>query len=414
MDTGTKLLFDYLRDVIYDPENAKLDLDSLSEDLCEIGKGMQYFADCVTEMTSFAKSLAKGELDVKPPSPQNEIAAPLKTLHATLKHLSWQAKQVAQGDYKQRIDFMGEFAQAFNTMTEQLEFQRETLLKEIENRRQKAQALEQSNNLFEAVTTQISQWILVIDTTTSDWLYLNHDIESVINDPQSEPVLRLWINQQAKSRFEDRIPYTTKFELPGADGIQYFLVEIYPLTWYEHDSLAFVFSDISVESKQMQNLQNAAYTDKMTKLFNRLYGMQILSKWVDDKIPFMLCFADMDNLKYVNDRFGHLEGDKYIISVAKALQSFSPDAVLCRVGGDEFMLLAKGWHIDDAKNQMERLREDLADSGSAEGVLYNQSFSFGFTEVGPDNSLTMSEILRTADERMYEYKRLHKMKRKYY
>ena len=414
MDTSTKLLFDYLRDVIYDPENAKLDLDNLPEDMREFGKGMQYFADCVIEMTSFAKSLSKGELDVKPPSPENEIAAPLKALHATLKHLSWQAKQVAQGDYKQRIDFMGEFAQAFNTMTEQLEFQREELLKEIESRRQKAQALEQSNNLFEAVTTQISQWILVIDGTTLDWLYLNHDVESVINDPQCEPALRLWINQQVKSKFESHIPYTTKFELPGGDGIQYFLVEIYPLTWYEHDSLAFVFSDISVESKQMQNLQNAAYTDKMTKLFNRLYGMQMLSKWVDEKMPFILCFTDMDNLKYVNDRFGHLEGDRYIIAVAEVLQKFSPDAVLCRVGGDEFMLLAKGWHIEDAKNRMESLREALANSGSAEGILYNQSFSFGFTEVGADNSLTMSEILRTADERMYEYKRLHKMKRKYY
>jgi GGDEF domain-containing protein len=216
----------------------------------------------------------------------------------------------------------------------------------------------------------------------------------------SEPALRLWINQQVKRTFESHIPYTTKFELPGADGIQYFLVEIYPLTWYEHDSLAFVFSDISVESKQMQNLQNAAYTDKMTKLFNRLYGMQMLSKWMDEKTPFILCFTDMDNLKYVNDRFGHLEGDRYIVAVAEVLQKFTPEAILCRVGGDEFMLLAKHWSIEN--------------SGSAEGVLYNQSFSFGFTEVEADNSSTMSEILRTADERMYEYKRLHKMKRKYY
>ena len=61
MDTGTKLLFDYLRDVIYDPENAKLDFENLPKDMHEFGKGMQYFADCVIEMTSFAKSLSKGE-----------------------------------------------------------------------------------------------------------------------------------------------------------------------------------------------------------------------------------------------------------------------------------------------------------------------------------------------------------------
>ena len=127
MNLSAKILFEYLRDVIYDPAHAKLDLDKLPEDFLELGKGMQYFASCALEATALSKALSKGDLNVKLPSSENELAAPLKNLHANLKHLTWQAQQVAQGDYQHRIDYLGEFAGAFNTMIEQLE--RRTMMK---------------------------------------------------------------------------------------------------------------------------------------------------------------------------------------------------------------------------------------------------------------------------------------------
>jgi signal transduction histidine kinase len=73
------------------------------------------------EVNELAKSLSKGDLTGKLPPPDNELASPLKSLHASLKHLTWQAQQIAQGDYQQRVSFMGDFAAAFNTMAVQLE-----------------------------------------------------------------------------------------------------------------------------------------------------------------------------------------------------------------------------------------------------------------------------------------------------
>ena len=64
--------------------------------------------------------MSVGNFDCALPSPDNEIAASLKSLHASLKHLTWQAQQVAKGDYNQRVDFMGDFSIAFNNMIEQL------------------------------------------------------------------------------------------------------------------------------------------------------------------------------------------------------------------------------------------------------------------------------------------------------
>jgi signal transduction histidine kinase/ActR/RegA family two-component response regulator len=120
-------LFKYLRDVMYAPSKASLDLRRIPDDLQTLGKGLQFFCECAMESASLAKSLSKGVLGVPLPSRQNEMAAPLKSLHATLSHLTWQTQQVAKGDYSQRVNFMGDFADAFNTMIQQLDERWKTL-----------------------------------------------------------------------------------------------------------------------------------------------------------------------------------------------------------------------------------------------------------------------------------------------
>ena len=121
MNQVAELLFGYLQDVIYEPENANLDVEKLPEDFQELGRGFVYFAQCVMEAEELARALAKGDLAGKLPSQGNEIAAPLKSLHASLKHLTWQTQQVAKGDFQQRVGFMGDFSEAFNSMAQQLE-----------------------------------------------------------------------------------------------------------------------------------------------------------------------------------------------------------------------------------------------------------------------------------------------------
>ncbi|MCL2705621.1 MAG: ATP-binding protein [Spirochaetaceae bacterium] len=124
MESVAEKLFNYLRNVIYDPANAVLNIENLPEDFRDLGSGLQYFAECVMEAKTLAQSLAKGDLTGTLPRSGNEIAAPLKSLHASLKHLTWQAQQIANGDYQQRVSFMGDFAAAFNTMARQLEERR--------------------------------------------------------------------------------------------------------------------------------------------------------------------------------------------------------------------------------------------------------------------------------------------------
>lgn len=84
----------------------------------------------VQETNEFILPLSNGKLeDIRVPPARNFFASPFKQLHSHLRHLTWQAEQVAKGDYSQRVDFMGNFSNAFNAMVVSLD-QNEKLLKE--------------------------------------------------------------------------------------------------------------------------------------------------------------------------------------------------------------------------------------------------------------------------------------------
>ena len=123
-------IFAYLSDLIYRPSAASLDINDLPPSFGNVVKGLQYLNETISETRIFAKELSKGNLFGTPPSQTNEIAASLKSLHASLRHLTWQAQQVAKGNYSQRVDFMGDFSIAFNNMIEQLEERQQISLDE--------------------------------------------------------------------------------------------------------------------------------------------------------------------------------------------------------------------------------------------------------------------------------------------
>ncbi|MFH1026583.1 MAG: hypothetical protein V1791_01135 [Pseudomonadota bacterium] len=97
--------------VIEIPEGCDENLRSLIE-------AFNRYISLLDEAKSFVAALASGNL--KEPPPRNQVAAPFKQLHAALQHLTWQAGQVSQGDYSQRVHFLGEFSESFNAMVEAL------------------------------------------------------------------------------------------------------------------------------------------------------------------------------------------------------------------------------------------------------------------------------------------------------
>jgi hypothetical protein len=81
-----------------------------------LGEMVNQLIDFMREIHDFIMPLSRGELHDLRPRTGNFLASPFKELHSRLLHLAWQAKQVAMGDYEQRVDFMGDFSAAFNGM----------------------------------------------------------------------------------------------------------------------------------------------------------------------------------------------------------------------------------------------------------------------------------------------------------
>jgi signal transduction histidine kinase len=81
---------------------------------------VNHFIEHYIEICDFIIPLSQGKLNECVPKSGNILSSPFKALHAQLLHLTWQTEQVAKGDYNQRVDFMGQFSTAFNSMVEQL------------------------------------------------------------------------------------------------------------------------------------------------------------------------------------------------------------------------------------------------------------------------------------------------------
>jgi len=419
MNNTAEILFEYLRDVIYSPHKAKLDLSQLDESFVKLGQGLVFLAQCFEECNEFAKSLSKGNLDTTTPPPQNMLAGPLKSLHASLRHLTWQSQQVAKGDYGQHVDFMGEFANAFNTMIAQLSEREQKLEFEVEQSEQNARSLELANQLLTNITQYIDQQIFVVDADDCEILMSNAsaDAEIAADAAYLKKVLDLLAQLPANDDRTRTEHYTVEITLEhGADNdadVRYLIVNCHVLSVKDRRVKALIISDISQEKIRLKLLEDHAYHDPLTGVFNRYQGMSTLERWVADKVSFSLAFFDLDNLKYINDIFGHSEGDTFIINVSRAFDFMPTDSIISRVGGDEFMLLIPGVGYDAAKEHVQRFLQKIGNHPYLSGKKYTYAASYGIVAVDAQNDMSAGEILEIADERMYENKRENKRGRKH-
>lgn len=238
------------------------------------------------ELHHYSIQLSNGNLSAPPPSRGNHFATGLKRIHAHLSHLVWQLSQVAQGDYEQVIDYMGEIAQGFNWMTQQLK-------------------LREAEIAYE----------------------LDHDLLTGL------------LNRNAfKRKAHSQISLA-----PGKMGA--------------------------------------------------------------------LLFSDLDNLKYVNDTFGHDIGDKYIIAAAEMFALFdNMGGLVSRISGDEFAIYIHGF---DSHQDIKSLLFSFIDANFHRAIpTPDQKMHKIRTSIGiacyPQDADNINDLLKYADYAMYQAKKYNK------
>lgn len=129
-----------------------------------------------------------------------------------------------------------------------------------------------------------------------------------------------------------------------------------------------------------------------------------------DYLEFGLVVCDANNLKYINDTFGHAAGDEYIKSAARILCDIFVHSPVFRVGGDEFVVFLRGGDFAIRHELMEKLRNQVLENNKAgNGVV----LAAGLSEYNPETDKYVVEIFERADKEMYEDKqRLKALKNK--
>ncbi len=146
--------------------------------------------------------------------------------------------------------------------------------------------------------------------------------------------------------------------------------------------------------------------DPLTGLLNRRGFYKKFAKLKGG--TFYVFSLDMDGLKYINDNFGHSEGDSAIKTVANALMSVSAESTVCsRFGGDEFAVIGGGENFSPEK-YIRDVREYLAEYNKNSGKPYPVGISCGWETANIISGCDIDEIIKTADARMYEDKRSRK------
>ena len=164
--------------------------------------------------------------------------------------------------------------------------------------------------------------------------------------------------------------------------------------------------DAIQEGKMADFYKNQAKIDEMTKFYNRR-GLDVWEKENTDFTGIAVVAIDLNNLKYVNDNYGHGKGDEYILWAAEVIKrSFGSMGRCYRLGGDEFAVIVNKSYTKRIASRIKRLknidkthRYEIKNTGIAVGVAYYESDDEKF-----------DEVYKRADKAMYEDKK--KMKEK--
>lgn len=161
-------------------------------------------------------------------------------------------------------------------------------------------------------------------------------------------------------------------------------------------------------------LESFSVTDMLTGIYNRngytKFAPDMLKAAGKMNEDLFVLMGDMNNLKQINDRYGHLEGDESLIEVAKAMNSVCREGEKCfRIGGDEFVIIGAGGYSDEGiKERFDRINSFIDAYNCSSGKPYKVSVSLGACCAPAGKFDSIEQALAVADERMFQNKQMLK------
>ena len=192
---------------------------------------------------------------------------------------------------------------------------------------------------------------------------------------------------------------------------------------YDNDDevgkLTKTFKRLSGHMKEhINDLNKQVFIDALTRVKNKgafsAMTDELQEQLISDKtsLEFAVGVFDCDNLKLVNDKYGHDKGDIYLKSASRSICNIFQHSPVFRIGGDEFAVILKNDDYNNRDALVEQFEKNNAEINSSTDNIWEQvHIAVGIAVYDPQNDPYVSDVVRRADKLMYENKRLRKIER---
>ena len=303
------------------------------------------------------------------------------------------------------------------------------LHRELSERKKAEETLYRREREFKALVENAPDIVQRFDKELRH-LYINPAVERVTGvSPQAfvgktyrelgfpKNFLSIW-ERALQKVFERGRESVIEFEMPTTHGGGYIEARLVPELSKDGslESVLAISRDITDRKKLEEQLRTASITDELTGLLNRRGFLIFAQKHFEvakrNKRPFSILYLDLNEMKKINDEFGHKEGDQALIDISNILKkSFRASDIIARIGGDEFTVLIS----EPPRSELERtvaqhIQDNLRVHNEQTEKGYKLSGSMGMVHYDPEHPSSVEELLARADELMYEHKQHRELK----
>ncbi len=266
------------------------------------------------------------------------------------------------------------------------------------------------------------QEVIVLMNDQKECLYISPSSKKMLGlteDEMRNRFLPINVHPQYKEKVEtefassiiDGKPYSMQLQLKHRDkGWIWTELTGTPVFNEQHifRHMVLVIRDITSQKKNEDQLQYFAYHDSLTGLANRRYLQDKLTEMIGRKekegINYAVILLDIDDFKSINDTYGHEAGDSVILEFGKRLKEIAPErGLVARLGGDEFIICVEQMERAELEDLVEQIVSSIGAPWEIGGDTHTITTSIGIAVAGEEN-LSTTEILKMADEAMYEAK----------
>lgn len=287
------------------------------------------------------------------------------------------------------------------------------LLASFIKRREQDRSLQYHLDVLNTVTNHLDGMICVHDPENREILFANRAFSDLLCLPlkelrgeDSEHLMKELGREYSKLSPSEEKSLRWEFFHPRTG--KWYLAKRTKIKWIDgRDAQVDRMVDITEQKAHASALEHIASTDQMTGTYNREWGCRLLERLLQrasEEAPATIVFVDLDNLKCVNDRFGHGEGDRMILQTVCMIQNcIRKTDVICRWGGDEFVVILMANEFESNRimeSVLEQVKAHNLDTDSPSRV----SFSYGIAAIHPGTGQSVESLVAEADQKMYDYK----------